>query len=179
MQKGKIAYGDLASLHRKYYKVVTNIEKRVDKPYNTDKRTKNAEQKERKSRENMKNIKFIKADYGVLSEHFKAKEFQCKDKSEYLLIATELIEVLEKIRNHFNAPVIINSGYRTPSWNFKVNGASTSYHCKGMAADIVVKGHSSKEVARFADSIMEEGGVISYTNFTHIDVREEKYRKGV
>ena len=48
-----------------------------------------------------------------------------------------------------------------------------------MAADIVVKGHSSKEVAKYADSIMVTGGVIRYPNFTHIDVREEKYRKGV
>lgn len=127
----------------------------------------------------MKHINFIKADYGLVSPHFKAKEFQCKDKSEYLLIATELIEVLEKIRSHFEAPVIISSGYRTPSWNSKVNGASNSYHCKGMAADIVVKGHSSREVAKYADSIMEQGSVIRYTNFTHVDVREERYRKGV
>ena len=127
----------------------------------------------------MKHIKFIKAEYGPVSPHFKAKEFQCKDKSEHLLIATELIETLETIRNHFNAPITINSGYRTPSWNSKVNGAPNSYHCKGMAADIVVKGHSSREVAKYADSIMEQGGVIRYTNFTHIDVREEKYRKGV
>lgn len=127
----------------------------------------------------MKHISYIKADYGNVSDHFKAREFQCEDKSEYLLIATELIETLENIRNHFNAPVIINSGYRTPSWNSKVNGASNSYHCKGMAADIVVKGHSSQEVAKYADSIMEQGGVIRYTNFTHIDVREERYRKGV
>lgn len=127
----------------------------------------------------MKHVNYIKADFGKVSEHFKAKEFQCKDKSEYLLVATELIETLEKIRNHFNAPVIINSGYRTPNWNRKVNGAPNSYHCKGMAADIVVKGHSSREIAEYADGIMEQGGVIRYTNFTHVDVREERYRKGV
>lgn len=127
----------------------------------------------------MKHVNFIKAEYGPVSPHFKAKEFQCKDKSEYLLIATELIETLEKIRNHFNAPVVINSGYRTPSWNTKVGGAPNSYHCKGMAADIVVKGHSSQEIAKYADKIMEQGGVIRYTNFVHVDVREKKYRKGV
>lgn len=127
----------------------------------------------------MKNIIYVKADYGNLSKHFKAKEFQCKDKSEYLLIATELIETLEEIRNHFEAPVIINSGYRTPNWNRKVNGAPNSYHCKGMAADIVVKGHSNQEVAKYANDIMKQGGVIRYTNFTHIDVREERYRKEV
>lgn len=127
----------------------------------------------------MKDVKYMKADFGKVSEHFKAKEFQCKDKTEGLLVATELIETLEKIRTHFNAPVIINSGYRTPSWNSKVNGTGNSYHCKGMAADIVVKGHSSQEVARYADSIMEQGGVIKYENFVHVDVREERYRKGV
>lgn len=114
-----------------------------------------------------------------LTQHFKAEEFRCKDKTEEFLWSPELLAVLETIRSHFNAPVIINSGYRTPSWNSKVNGAPNSYHCKGMAADIVVKGHSSQEVAKYADKIMEQGGVIRYTNFTHIDVREKKYRKGV
>lgn len=127
----------------------------------------------------MKHILYIKEVEGNISAHFKTKEFQCKDKTEGLLVAMELLDVLEKIRIHFNAPVIINSGYRTPSWNSKVNGASNSYHCKGMAADIVVKGHSSREVAKYADSIMEQGGIIKYTNFVHVDVRENRYRKGV
>lgn len=127
----------------------------------------------------MKHINYIKANFGSISDHFKAREFQCKDKTEGLLVATELLDILEKIRSYFNAPVIINSGYRTPSWNAKIDGAPNSYHCKGMAADIVVKGHSSQEVAKYADSIMEQGGIIRYTNFVHVDVREERYRKGV
>jgi uncharacterized protein YcbK (DUF882 family) len=108
--------------------------------------------------------------------------FACKDGSFELLLCTELLETLEKIRNHFNAPCTINSGYRTPKHNAKVSKSKqggNSYHCKGMAADIVVKGHSSKEVAKYADSILDKGGVIQYTNFVHIDVRENKYRKGV
>ena len=127
----------------------------------------------------MKMIWYIKNTKGNLSEHFRASEFSCKDGSEEFLIADRLIDILEAIRNHFNAPVKINSGYRTPSWNSKVGGAPNSYHCKGMAADIKVKGHTSKEVAEYASHIMEEGGVIRYTNFVHIDVRENKYRKGV
>lgn len=118
-------------------------------------------------------------DDNRLEQHFKAEEFRCKDKTKEFLWAPELIAVLETIRKHFNAPVIINSGYRTPSWNAKVGGSSNSYHCKGMAADIVVKGHNSKEVAEYTSKLMEEGGVIRYTNFVHVDVREERYRKGV
>lgn len=127
----------------------------------------------------MKHINFINRNFGKVSEHFEAKEFACKDGSYELLICTELIEVLEKIRNHFQAPCIINSGYRTPSHNAKINGARNSYHCKGMAADIEVKGHSPKEVAEYANSIIDKGGVIQYTNFVHVDTRESKYRKGV
>lgn len=127
----------------------------------------------------MRTIWFMDARQKNLSEHFKSKEFQCKDGSEEFLIADRLIDTLEAIRNHFNEPVTINSGYRTPSWNNKTGGAPNSYHCKGMAADIVVRNHTSKEVAEYASKIMKDGGVIKYTNFTHIDVREKKYRKGV
>lgn len=128
----------------------------------------------------MRTIVCTHANSGKMSQHFKASEFQSKDKKEEVLICYELLDVLEKIREHFDSPVIINSGYRTPSWNTKVGGASNSYHCKGMAADIVVKGHTSKEVAEYANKLMKNtGGVIRYTNFTHIDVREYKYRKGV
>lgn len=127
----------------------------------------------------MKRIYYMKAERNYIAKYFKASEFMCKDRSEEILVCQELLDVLDKIREHFNAPIIINSGYRTPSWNSKVDGAPNSYHCKGMAADIVVKGHSSSEVAKYADSIMEQGGVIRYTNFTHVDVREKRYRKGV
>lgn len=127
----------------------------------------------------MRTIWFMDTRQKNISEHFKSKEFQCKDGSDEFLIADRLIDTLEAIRNHFNEPVTINSGYRTPSWNNKTGGAPNSYHCKGMAADIVVRNHTSKEVAEYASKIMKDGGVIRYTNFTHIDVREKKYRKGV
>lgn len=114
------------------------------------------------------------------AEHFTGKEFRCKDGTEEFLFCPNLIEVLERIRKIVNSPVIINSGYRTPEWNTKVGGTKCSYHMKGMAADIVVKGHTTKEVAKIADEIMKNhGGVIRYTNFVHVDVREGYYRKGV
>lgn len=128
----------------------------------------------------MKHINLINRDFGKVSEHFEAKEFACKDGSVELLLCTELLEALEKIRNHFKSPCTINSGYRTPSWNAKVGGAGNSYHCKGMAADIRVKNVTPKKIAEYASEIMENhGGVILYTNFVHVDVREHKYRKGV
>lgn len=113
-------------------------------------------------------------------KYFKPKEMQCKDGSKEMLISSELMILLEDIRKHFNAPVKVNSGYRTPEWNKKVGGAKNSYHCKGMAADINVKGHKTKEVAKYAsERLGNRGGVIQYTNFVHVDVREGYYRKGV
>lgn len=116
-----------------------------------------------------------------ISEHFKVKEFACKDKTPILFINTDLVGLLEKIRNHYNTPVIINSGYRTYMWNKKVNGAEKSYHMMGLAADIRVKGVPCKDVALKASELLgKTGGVICYTNFVHVDIRTtERYRKGV
>lgn len=44
--------------------------------------------------------------------------------------------VLSPARKAFNAPIYINSGYRTEAYNKKINGAKNSQHCKGEAADI-------------------------------------------
>ena len=107
-------------------------------------------------------LAYSKEDNVRVSEHFKANEFACKDGTDNILIDSQLIEILEKIRNHFGTPITINSGFRTVKHNRNVGGAKASYHCKGMAADIVVKGHSAKEVAKYADSILDKGGVYHF-----------------
>lgn len=128
----------------------------------------------------MKRIYCVNRESRILSEHFTAAELASKDGAKELLISLELLEVLEEIREHFNKPVIVNSGYRTPAWNTKVGGAGNSYHCKGMAADIRIKGVSTDEIAKYTSEYMKDhGGVIRYTNFVHVDVREGYYRKGV
>lgn len=113
-------------------------------------------------------------------EHFKVKEFACKDGSNLVLIDEKLADHLEDIRNHFEKPVHINSAFRTESWNDAVGGSRYSRHLAGEAADIWIKGVKPHDVALYADSILgETGGIICYTNFTHIDVRKSYYRKGV
>lgn len=112
-----------------------------------------------------------------LSAHFKVREFACGDGPDAVLVAPRLVMVLETIRAHFGAPVVIQSAYRTPQHNAKVNGAAHSQHCYGMAADISVSGQKPETVATFARSIMPDwGGVGIYAKkgFTHIDVREKR-----
>ena len=113
-----------------------------------------------------------------VSKNFKVKEFRCKDGSDTILIDVDFVkDKLQKIRDHFKVPVTINSAYRTESYNKKVGGASKSYHMKGQAFDIVVKGISAKDVALYAETLLKNtGGIGVYSNFIHIDSRKEKSR---
>ena len=47
-----------------------------------------------------------------------------------------LAEFLQIIRNELQLPIIVNSAYRSKEVNEKVGGVSSSYHVKGLAADI-------------------------------------------
>lgn len=109
-----------------------------------------------------------------LSRNFKVKEFACKDGSDVVFIAPKLVVILQSIRDYYNKPVTINSGYRTPTYNKKVGGVTFSQHTYGMAADIVVKGEKPEDVASVARKFLgdNKGGVGIYSTFTHVDVRE-------
>lgn len=112
-----------------------------------------------------------------LSENFTVSEFACKDGSDKILIDTELVNVLQKIRNHFGKPVTINSAYRNPSYNKKIGGVSNSQHTKGTAVDICINSISPLEIARYTEYIMPaKGGIGLYDNFVHIDVRASRSR---
>lgn len=123
-----------------------------------------------------------------LSEHFKVREFYCRDGSDPIFVDTELVEVLEKIRTHFNKPVTITSAFRTASWNDKLNktskAAKYSQHLYGKAADIQVQGISVETVYAYTDKLLSDtGGVGIYppglgraNGWVHVDVRKDKSR---
>ena len=109
-----------------------------------------------------------------LSDNFKVREFACNDGSNTVLVDQKLVALLQDIRDHFGASVYINSAYRTASYNKKVGGSSNSYHVKGMAADIWVKGVSPEEVAAYAESLGVKG-IGLYDTFVHVDTRTAKF----
>lgn len=110
-----------------------------------------------------------------LSANFKVKEFACKDGSDKVLVDTELVDLLQKIRNHFNKSVKITSGYRTATHNKKVGGTKNSYHLVGMASDIQVTGVNPILVAMYAEKL-NAGGIGVYSTFVHIDTRQQNSR---
>lgn len=107
-----------------------------------------------------------------ISQHFRRSEFACRCGCGFDDVNLKLIEVLEDVRNHFNAPVYINSGCRCPQHNQTVGGKQNSQHVLGNAADIKVKGFTPKEVADYlASKYQDKFGIGRYKTFTHIDVR--------
>ena len=115
----------------------------------------------------------------ALSANFKVREIKCKDRSDVILIAPELVTVLQKIRTHFARPITITSAYRTPPHNKRENGEPFSQHLYGTAADIVVPGVAPAKVAAYAETLLpNRGGIGIYTKkgFTHVDVRAKKSR---
>ena len=112
-----------------------------------------------------------------LSANFRVNEFACTDGSDPIFIDTELVNILQKIRNHFGKSVTITSAYRTPTKNKACGGETYSQHLYGKAADIKVTGVTPKKVAAYANTILpKKGGIGTYSTFTHIDVRTTKSR---
>lgn len=112
-----------------------------------------------------------------LSKNFKVKEFACKDGSDPMFIAPELVTILQKVRDHFGKAVTINSAYRTPTHNKSVGGVAQSQHTYGTAADIKIAGITPQKIYDYVDSLMpNSGGVGLYSTFVHVDVREKKSR---
>ena len=105
----------------------------------------------------------------LLSRSFRAKEFACKDGTDPLFA----------IRDHFGAPVVITSGYRTAAHNRAVGGAVYSQHQYGRAADIRVSGVPVEQLAAYAETLLPgTGGIGRYPakGFVHVDVRKAKSR---
>ena len=115
-----------------------------------------------------------------LSKNFNSTEFDCHGKNccSQTIIDDKLVEYLQKIRNHFGKPITITSGYRCPTHNRAIGGATASQHAKGCACDIVVSGVTPAEVAKYAESIGVLGIGLYETNsdghFVHIDTRTVK-----
>lgn len=136
---------------------------------------------------------------GYITQHFKYSELNhsgyaasngmrnvaegyAKENQEWLAI------VLETIRNHFNVPMTITSGYRSPKVNKAVGGSPTSAHMHGSAADVVfadvakntlAQRKRAYEVARYLESIgVKYDQIIWYPTWIHIGMRFRSKPRG-
>lgn len=111
-----------------------------------------------------------------LSRHFSRIEFVCRCGCGMDTVDSELIAVLELIRERFG-PVHIISGNRCKEHNKAVGGADDSQHLYSKAADILSKGHKPKEVVEWLDKQFPDTyGIGEYDTWVHVDVRKERGR---
>lgn len=115
-----------------------------------------------------------------LTTNFQKSEFDSKDGLPMPVSVLENIKTLAKqlqiIRDEIGLPITVSSGYRSPSHNKAVGGASNSQHMKGTAADIVVNGMRPSEVAAVIMRLMNQqkikaGGLKAYSTWIHYDIR--------
>ena len=57
--------------------------------------------------------------------------------------------VLQPLRNHYESPVIITSGYRSAELCIDIGSSIHSQHCKGQAADLEIIGISNHDVFKW------------------------------
>jgi len=111
-----------------------------------------------------------------LSKNFKLSEFVCKEGKGEVLYDTEMIDKLQALRDCFNVPVQIVSGYRSPEYNRGVGGSINSQHLLGKAADIAI----DLDKERVKEKAIELGfkGIGLYDTFIHLDVRDDPNPRG-
>lgn len=85
---------------------------------------------------------------------------------DVILNLTVLVnKVLQPIRDHYNKPLIITSGYRSIELNKLVKGSNTSDHCYGKAADIHIKNIDNFELATWIkDNLKYKQVILEFYN---------------
>lgn len=134
-------------------------------------------------------IKLFDAKQGYLKEGYRQACWALRDAKDGNAMAkmdVQLFNLMYAIQEWArmagkpNPLITINSGYRTPRRNSRIEGAAlNSMHIYGKAADIVVRGIEPWQVAEMAKHF-NGGGVGLYGRFTHIDtgrIREWLGRK--
>jgi len=119
-----------------------------------------------------------------LTNNFNLNEF---NKHNFPLTETilrniqELAKNLQVLRDEVKKPIKITSGFRDPSFNKKIGGATQSRHITGQAADLKIEGYTPKQVAAIIEKLiaagkMKQGGLGTYSTWTHYDCRNVKAR---
>ncbi|MCM1316469.1 MAG: D-Ala-D-Ala carboxypeptidase family metallohydrolase [Alistipes senegalensis] len=126
-------------------------------------------------------------DNSMLTEHFSVSEFCCKCGGTHdTIINPELPEKLERLFKALNcSAIVINSGYRCPTYSVNTGGSYSDFHTKGYAADIVCYDQSGNKISSKKVSCVAQdvgfGGIANidgtYTA-THVDVRTSNFWKG-
>lgn len=99
--------------------------------------------------------------------------------AEHLTNLINLANTLEAVRALFGgAPILISSGYRSPTLNKAVGGVATSDHANGLAADFIVKGYAVQQAAeKIAASGIRFDQLIKEPGWVHLGIGKQMRRE--
>ena len=101
---------------------------------------------------------------------FSPAEIACRGTGA-IKINTEAMDKLQSLRNRLGKPLIVRSGYRSPSHNRAVGGDPASKHMLGTAFDIAMSNHDPVAFAEAARAVGVLGfGTYPRSGFMHIDL---------
>lgn len=86
------------------------------------------------------------------------------------------VNIFQPIREHFDKPILISSGYRSAELNKAIGGSASSQHCSGEAIDIDMDGTTitNKQIFDFIkdklnfDQLIWEFGTESNPDWVHV-----------
>lgn len=109
---------------------------------------------------------------GNVSSHFDVEEIMNIDEGAYAIFSPGVLKIIETLRKQIKAPIIVNSGYRSPGHNSRVAGAATwSRHIYGDAVDIFSPSVSLNVLSK-ACLRLGAGFVQIYQAHVHCDWRD-------
>lgn len=97
--------------------------------------------------------------------------FEALDNNIIARQITFAAKCLDKIRENFDFPFIVNSWYRGHDHNLRVGGSKNSAHMQGLAIDISLRGEQAKQVYKYIVkniANLHVDQLIVYPTFIHI-----------
>jgi len=122
-------------------------------------------------------LETVKDDEWGLYPNFSKKEMECKHTGE-CYITHKLMKLLQDIRNEYQKPIIITSGYRDLSHPREKDKSRPGEHTMGMAADIAIYGPDAIRLVAIAYRLginrvgLKQKGPMS-TRFVHFGVGDQ------
>ena len=104
-------------------------------------------------------------------KYFNRGEFECSH-THTCEMDQDFINKLNKLREEFGKPLIINSGYRSPEHPIEAKKSSPGYHSKG-AVDVAVSGEDAIKLLTLALNLGWTGIGINTPSFIHLDRRSQ------
>ena len=104
---------------------------------------------------------------------FTPKEIACKGTGK-IIINDDALDKLDKFRQWIGVPFSPNSAYRSEEHNKAIGGSKNSYHKKGVAFDIPIKGSMTRDKIHQCAEIVGFTGIGDYNTFVHIDTGRER-----